>query len=112
MDFYQKFFEELIFIFVIPRYFKITIMDTVKIDTQSPDKTTVHDQDYLTVKELSKYIKLSESHIYFLVNNKKIPYSKLGGRRILFDKQKIKKWIEEKSVVAQPELNTEKVSGN
>lgn len=49
--------------------------------------------DFLTVKELSKWIKLSESHIYFLVNKKKVPFAKLGGK-LLFDKQKIKDWIE------------------
>jgi len=49
--------------------------------------------DFLTVKELSKWIKLSESHIYFLVNKRKIPFAKLGGK-LLFDKQKIKEWID------------------
>jgi excisionase family DNA binding protein len=49
--------------------------------------------DFLTVKELSKWIKLSESHIYFLVNKRKIPFAKLGGK-LLFDKQKIKDWID------------------
>lgn len=52
--------------------------------------------DFLTVKELSKWIKLSESHVYFLVNKRKIPFAKLGGK-LLFDKQKIKDWIEENS---------------
>ena len=52
--------------------------------------------DFLTVKELSKWIKLSESHIYFLVNKRKIPFAKLGGK-LLFDKQKIKQWIEANS---------------
>jgi len=52
--------------------------------------------DFLTVKELSKWIKLSESHIYFLVNKRKIPFAKLGGK-LLFDKQKIKDWIDENS---------------
>lgn len=52
--------------------------------------------DFLTVKELSKWIKLSESHIYFLVNKRKIPFAKLGGK-LLFDKQKIKEWIDANS---------------
>lgn len=57
--------------------------------------------DFLTVKELSKWIKLSESHIYFLVNKRKIPFAKLGGK-LLFDKQKIKEWIDANSPSALP----------
>lgn len=58
--------------------------------------------DFLTVKELSKWIKLSESHIYFLVNKRKIPFAKLGGK-LLFDKQKIKEWIDANSPSEAPE---------
>ncbi len=67
--------------------------------------------DFLTVKELSKWIKLSESHIYFLVNKRKIPFAKLGGK-LLFDKQKIKDWIDANSPsTEQPEhtINAEVV---
>ena len=52
--------------------------------------------DLLTVRELAKWLRLSESHIYSLVSKKKIPYNKVGGK-VLFDKQKIKNWIEEQS---------------
>ena len=62
--------------------------------------------DFLTVKELSKWIKLSESHIYFLVNKRKIPFAKLGGK-LLFDKQKIREWIESNS--PEPEFPTEPI---
>jgi excisionase family DNA binding protein len=52
--------------------------------------------DFLTVRELGKWLKLSESHIYSLVNKKKIPFFKIGGK-LLFDKEKIKNWIEASS---------------
>jgi excisionase family DNA binding protein len=35
--------------------------------------------EFLTVAELSIWIRLSRSHIYFLVSKKKIPFIKLGG---------------------------------
>jgi excisionase family DNA binding protein len=57
--------------------------------------TTILD-DLLTVRELSKWLRLSESHIYSLVSKKKIPYNKVGGK-VLFDKQQIKNWIEAQS---------------
>jgi len=52
--------------------------------------------DFLTVRELSKWLRLSESHIYTLVSKKKIPFNKVGGK-VLFDKQQIKNWIEAQS---------------
>jgi excisionase family DNA binding protein len=52
--------------------------------------------DFLTVRELAKWLKLSESHIYSLVNKKKVPFFKIGGK-LLFDKEKIKNWIEASS---------------
>jgi excisionase family DNA binding protein len=64
--------------------------------------------DFLTVKELSKWIKLSESHIYFLVNKRKIPFAKLGGK-LLFDKEKIKEWIDNNSPSTPPAPQDEAV---
>jgi len=52
--------------------------------------------DFLTVKELCKWIRLSRSNVYALVSASKIPHAKVGGK-ILFDKQKIKTWIENQS---------------
>jgi len=52
--------------------------------------------EFLTVRELARWIKLSESHVYFMVNKKKIPFAKLGGK-LLFDKEKIRKWIDKNS---------------
>ncbi len=56
-------------------------------------------QEFLTVRELATWLKLSESHVYFMVNKKKIPFAKLGGK-LLFDKQKISQWIEDNSSAA------------
>jgi excisionase family DNA binding protein len=52
--------------------------------------------ELMTVRELSKWLRLSESHIYSLVSKKKIPFNKVGGK-VLFDKQQIKNWIEVQS---------------
>ena len=51
---------------------------------------------YLTVRELSKWIKISTSKIYTMVGEKQIPHMKVGGK-LLFDKEKIKQWMEEKA---------------
>lgn len=54
------------------------------------------EKDFLTVKELCEWIRLSRAKVYSLVTEKKIPHAKVGGK-ILFDKEKIKVWIENQS---------------
>lgn len=53
-------------------------------------------KEYITLKELCAWIRLSKSHIYKLVSQNKIPHIKLGGK-ILFDKEKIQDWIDSQS---------------
>jgi excisionase family DNA binding protein len=57
--------------------------------------------DYLTVSELSKVLKISTSHIYTMTSTKKIPYIKLLGKKILFDKNEINNWLKSKRVSAK-----------
>jgi len=52
---------------------------------------------YLNVKELSRLTGLKQSTIYQWVNQRKIPYIKLG-KKVLFDPDKINKWIDENTV--------------
>lgn len=52
--------------------------------------------EFLTIAELSTWIRLSRSHIYFLVSKKKIPFIKLGGK-LLFSSKEIRNWIEQSS---------------
>lgn len=75
----QDFFS---IIFVIPHYFNLIIMN---------------DKDFLTVKELAEWIRLSKSKIYSLVAENKIPHVKVGGK-ILFVKSAILTWIESQTI--------------
>lgn len=52
--------------------------------------------EFLTIRELSKWIRLSRSHIYCLVSKKKIPFIKLGGK-LLFSSIEIRNWIDQNS---------------
>jgi len=54
--------------------------------------------ELLTIKELSKILKMSESSIRRLIFHKKIPFIKFGYKTIRFDPVEIEKWIREKSV--------------
>ena len=51
----------------------------------------------LTIKETSEIIGLKISTIYKYICCRKIPYVKLGGR-VLFDVEKLKSWIHERSI--------------
>lgn len=74
-------------------------------------KAAVTDR-YLTVKEAAEWLKMSESHIYFLKHKRKIPYVKLGGK-LLFGKDDLKKWVESNSSAPTPfvRYRGEKVKG-
>jgi excisionase family DNA binding protein len=48
---------------------------------------------YLSVQDLMKLLPLKKSHIYSMIQSKKMPFYKLGGR-YMFEKIEIEKWIE------------------
>ena len=54
--------------------------------------------ELLTIKEVSKILKMSESSIRKLISCKKIPFIRFGYKTIRFDPVEIEKWIREKSV--------------
>jgi len=51
----------------------------------------------MDLKTVSKQLGLAEITVYKMVSAKRIPYIKIG-RRVLFDPQKLSKWLEKKSV--------------
>ena len=63
-------------------------------------KKDIDVNEYMNVTELSKFLKMSTSHIYRLTSTKKIPHIKLLGKKILFDKSEINNWLKSKSVSA------------
>lgn len=52
---------------------------------------------FLTREELMEYLKIKRSTLQKLMNKGDLPYFKLG-RRILFKKEEIDRWIESKRV--------------
>lgn len=61
------------------------------------NKVATNDTKLLTIKELSSFLSTKESHIRWLIFNKKIPYLKLN-KLIRFDINEINQWIKENSV--------------
>ena len=62
------------------------------------EKMKKNEITYLTVSEASKYLSLSESSIYKMTSNRKIPFYKPSGRKILFNKSDLIVWIEKSKV--------------
>lgn len=63
----------------------------------------------LNLKELSNYLGLSQSHIYKLTSEGKIPFYKPSGKNIYFDRIEIDKWIFQKRNKTQNEIEGEAI---
>ncbi len=50
--------------------------------------------EFVTVKELSQFLKVKESTLYSWVHNGSIPFHKLNGL-VRFDMEEIKTWVKE-----------------
>ena len=51
---------------------------------------------YLSLKSLCEYLDLKPSQVYWMVYRRLIPFRKLPTGRLIFDKQKIDEWLQEK----------------
>ena len=50
--------------------------------------------EFVTVKELSQFLKVKESTLYSWVHSSLIPYHKLNGL-VRFDMEEIREWVRE-----------------
>lgn len=85
------------FVLVSPQELHSLIMDAVNVAIQPitfPKKLEPPLPDYLTVDELSKYLRLAKPTLYAKVNNRTIPYIK-RGKRLYFSRVSIMEWLEE-----------------
>jgi excisionase family DNA binding protein len=59
-------------------------------------ETNNNSEKYFRVDGVSKYLKVSKSLIYKMVSRNDIPFCKIGSR-IIFKKDDLDKWIDEKT---------------
>lgn len=52
----------------------------------------------LTVPEAAKYLRLSKSQLYLLIQKRKIPYVRLTEKRIVIRESELQKWIEKNTI--------------
>lgn len=60
------------------------------------NKKSFRDNKYLSISELSEYLKIPLSTIYQFTSKKEIPYSKIG-KRLIFSKEDIDNYVKFKT---------------
>jgi excisionase family DNA binding protein len=53
---------------------------------------------FLDKRELAQYLGISLYTVDAWVSQKRIPFVKIGGRKVVFDRNEIEKWIDEQRV--------------
>ncbi|MCH8273079.1 MAG: helix-turn-helix domain-containing protein [Candidatus Marinimicrobia bacterium] len=51
----------------------------------------------LTTKEVADFLQISESRVYTLCSTQNFPYIKISSRRIRFEGDAVKEWINDRS---------------
>lgn len=74
------------------------ILSEVLSEKRSPDK------EFLTVDEAAEIMGVSRSHIYRLTSEKRIPFSKPGGKRVMIRRRDFIEWLETNRVKSQNEV--------
>ena len=69
-----------------------------------------HQTKPLTLKEAAKFLNLSQSHLYKLTSERKIPHFKPSGKKIYFDKSELIQWLTRKPARTQEETEEKAAS--
>jgi excisionase family DNA binding protein len=69
-----------------------------------------HQTKPLTLKEAAKFLNLSQSHIYKLTSERKIPHFKPNGKKIYFDKSELVQWLKRNPARTQGETEEKAAS--
>ena len=69
-----------------------------------------HQTKPLTLKEAAKFLNLSQSHLYKLTSERKIPHFKPSGKKIYFDKPELIQWLKRKPARTREETEEKAAS--
>lgn len=62
---------------------------------------------FLTTKELSKYLGLTEAYIRKMTHNREIPHYKPMGKNLYFSREEIDEWVLQSRVATREEIRAE-----
>lgn len=68
---------------------------------------SVSEKEFLTVEECAELIGAKKSYIYRLTHEKRLPYHKPGGNRILIRQDDVVAWMESNRIKSQQEIDSE-----
>lgn len=71
------------------------------------DELKVYSKTLLSVKDLSKYLDISEGYIHKMTHNREIPFYKPNGKKLYFKRDEIDQWVINSKVLTQEELRKE-----
>lgn len=61
---------------------------------------------YLNIDEVASYLEISSTTIYSMVQERSIPFIKLGGKKLIrFDVKAIDKWMEKQIIPPKPKID-------
>lgn len=64
-------------------------------------------KDVLNLSEASQYLDISESHLYKLTSQKKIPHFCPQGKRLYFNRQELDNWLQQNRQTTDDEIERE-----
>jgi len=74
-------------------------MNKPRLNTKYPQRSEAAPQTrFCDKRELAEYLGISIYTIDAWVSQKRIPFIKIGGRKVVFDKNEIEKWIDEQRI--------------
>lgn len=62
-------------------------------------------KEVLTLVEASKYLELSESHLYRMTSRCEIPHYKPNGKKIYFNREELDRWLLRGRVMSKDEID-------
>lgn len=71
------------------------------------------DQEFLNIREASKFIKYSVSSLYRKISERAIPFHKVGEKRVAFKPSELIAWVESnRNAKRKAQLNNRKIIGH
>jgi excisionase family DNA binding protein len=67
---------------------------------------TLLKKEVLNIKEASRYLKLSQSHLYKLTSTGEIPHYKPNGKMVYFNRQELDNWLLRNRQASADEIET------
>ena len=80
------------------------IIEKLNIIEQKLNEQALLKKDVLNFSEACSYLDISESHLYKLTSQKKIPHFCPQGKRLYFNRQELNQWLQQNRQTTDDEI--------